>query len=65
MSAEFDKRKNKLFLILGSFFLTNAIVAEFIGAKIFSLEATLGLNPANITLFGETKSFNNIKAKLF
>ena len=58
MSTEFDKRKNKLFLILGTFFLTNAIVAEFIGAKIFSLEATLGFNPANITLFGETKSFN-------
>ena len=58
MSAEFDKRKNKLFLILGSFFLTNAIVAEFIGAKIFSLETTLGFKPANITLFGETNSFN-------
>ena len=58
MSTEFDKRKNKLFLILGTFFLTNAIVAEFIGAKIFSLEATLGFNPANITLFGETNSFN-------
>jgi uncharacterized integral membrane protein (TIGR00697 family) len=58
MSTEFYKRKNKLFLILGTFFLTNAIVAEFIGAKIFSLEATLGFNPANITLFGETNSFN-------
>ncbi len=58
MSTEFDKRKNKLFLILGTFFLTNAIVAEFIGAKIFSLETTLGFNPANITLFGETNSFN-------
>jgi uncharacterized integral membrane protein (TIGR00697 family) len=58
MSTEFDKRKNKLFLILGTFFLTNAIVAEFIGAKIFSLEATLGFNPVNITLFGLTNSFN-------
>ncbi len=58
MSAEFDKRKNKLFLILGTFFLTNAIVAEFIGAKIFSLEDTLGFNPVKITLFGETNSFN-------
>ena len=58
MSIEFDSRKNKLFLILGSFFLTNAIVAEFIGAKIFSLEATLGITPFHITLFGETNSFN-------
>ena len=31
-------KKTKLFIILGSFFITNAIVAEFIGAKIFSLE---------------------------
>ncbi len=58
MSTELVKRKNKLFLILGTFFLTNAIVAEFIGAKIFSLEATLGFNPAKIILFGETNSFN-------
>lgn len=58
MSTEFDTRKNKLFLILGTFFLTNAIIAEFIGAKIFSLEATLGMNPLNITLFGQTNSFN-------
>jgi len=58
MSTEFDKRKNKLFLVLGTFFLTNAIVAEFIGAKIFSLEATLGITPFNITLFRETNSFN-------
>ncbi len=58
MSNEIDTRKNKLFLILGTFFLTNAIIAEFIGAKIFSLEATLGMNPLNITLFGQTNSFN-------
>jgi hypothetical protein len=58
MSTEFYKRKNKLFLILGTFFLTNAIVAEFIGAKIFSLESTLGINPFKITFFGETNSFN-------
>lgn len=42
-----NSKKNRLFLILGSFFVTNAIVAEFIGVKIFSLEQTLGFNPLN------------------
>ncbi len=54
------KDKNtRLFYILGAFFLANAILAEFIGVKIFSLEGTLGLDPINITLFGiENLSFN-------
>jgi hypothetical protein len=46
-------KANLLFLILGAFFITNALLAEFVGAKIFSLEATLGLPRANIDLFGE------------
>jgi len=33
--------------------LTNALMAEFIGVKIFSLEATLGLQPFNWKLFGQ------------
>ena len=48
----------KLFLFLGFLFLTNAIIAEIIGTKIFSLEGSLGLSPANISLGGETFSFN-------
>ena len=47
-----QRKKEHLFLVLGMIFLTNAIVAEFIGAKIFSLEKTLGLQPAAIKLFG-------------
>ncbi len=47
-----DKRAN-LFLALSGIFLTNAIIAEIIGVKIFSGEATLGLQPVNIRLFGE------------
>lgn len=58
MTTEFAKRKNTLFLILGFIFLTNAIVAEFIGAKIFSLEGTLGIKPIEFHFFGETNSFN-------
>jgi len=41
-----------LFWILGGFFVANAIVAEFIGIKIFSLESTLGLTPFKWTILG-------------
>jgi uncharacterized integral membrane protein (TIGR00697 family) len=53
-----DKR-NTLFYILGSFFVANALLAEFIGVKIFSLEKWFGLNPINLSFFGESNlSFN-------
>ncbi len=45
------KNKNtKLFYILSSFFLANAILAEFIGIKIFSLEKTIGIFELNLSL---------------
>ncbi len=55
MKAELQAqyKKNNLFLILCAIFLTNAIVAEIVGAKLFSLEATLGLSPAKIFVFGQ------------
>ena len=52
-----DKR-TKLFLILGGFFIANAIVAEVIGVKIFSLEKTLGIPPIELQIFGNSFSFN-------
>jgi len=51
-------KPTRLFLILAGFFITNALIAEFIGVKIFSLEATLGWKPAAISLFGNKYSFN-------
>jgi len=45
-------------MILSGVFLTNAIIAEIIGAKMFSLEATLGLPPAHIPLGGYKQDFN-------
>ena len=48
----FNNKVNRLFLILGGFFLTNALVAEFVGAKIFSLEKSLGFDPFNWKIFG-------------
>lgn len=53
-----ESKKNNLFILLCGFFVTNALVAEMIGIKIFSAESTLGLNPANINLFGTSFSFN-------
>ena len=53
------QKQTRLFIILGGFFVANALIAEFIGVKIFSLEKTLGLNPMNLKFFGnENLSFN-------
>jgi queuosine precursor transporter len=46
-------RPTLLFIILGGFFVTNALVAEFIGVKIFALEDTFGWPPFNFNLFGQ------------
>lgn len=54
-----DHKATVLFLVLGGFFITNTIVAEFIGVKIFSLEKTFGFIPFDWTLFGvEGLGFN-------
>ncbi|REG88637.1 queuosine precursor transporter [Algoriphagus antarcticus] len=53
MNKTQNSRKTNLFIILGSIFLTNAILAEIIGVKIFSAEKTLGFDPVNWTFFGE------------
>ena len=45
-------KPTRLFIILGGFFIANAVVAEIIGVKIFSLEDTLGIDKANFSLFG-------------
>ena len=48
-----------LFFVLGAFFVANAILAEFIGVKIFSLESSLGFEPLNLTILGvDGLSFN-------
>lgn len=47
-----------LFLTLGVFFVVNALIAEFIGVKIFALEPSLGLNTFRWKLFGIQGSLN-------
>lgn len=55
----FKTKESRLLLILGAFFVANAILSEFIGVKIFSVEETLGLNKLDINLFGVPNlSFN-------
>ena len=46
----------RLYIMLGGFFVTNALVAEFIGVKIFALEDTFGWQPFNWNLFGQQGS---------
>jgi len=53
-----EQKRNKLFIVLAGIFLTNAIVAELIGVKIFSGEQTLGLQPANLNILGFVMDFN-------
>lgn len=47
-----DLKANRLFIVLAGFFLTNALLAEFVGGKIFSLESTLGIEPVEWSLLG-------------
>ena len=53
MSFSFD-RAQRLFLVLAAFFVANAILAEFIGVKIFALEDTLGIAPMEWNLLGQS-----------
>lgn len=53
-----NNRATRLFIILAGFFITNALIAEVIGVKIFSLEDTIGVPRANIGLFGHSFSFH-------
>ncbi|MBO6494352.1 MAG: queuosine precursor transporter [Roseivirga sp.] len=46
-------KKNSLFIILSGIFITNALIAELIGGKIFSAEKSLGFQPLDIPLFGD------------
>ncbi len=53
-----DHRANRLFIFLAGFFLTNALIGEFVGVKIFALEATLGAQPFHWSLFGIDGTLN-------
>ncbi|MBL7860750.1 MAG: queuosine precursor transporter [Cyclobacteriaceae bacterium] len=58
MTLTLEQKKHRLFMVLVGIFLTNALMAEVIGVKIFSGEATLGLQPAHLQILGFTMDFN-------
>jgi len=59
ISAILKDKPTKLFIGITAFFVANALIAECIGGKIFSLEGVLGLPPANFTILGQSGlSFN-------
>jgi uncharacterized integral membrane protein (TIGR00697 family) len=47
-------KPTKLFIGITAFFVANALIAECIGGKIFSLEKLLGIDVSNFTLFGQS-----------
>jgi uncharacterized integral membrane protein (TIGR00697 family) len=53
-----ENRAAKLFIVLAAFLVCNAVIAEFVGVKIFALEPTLGLEPLNWNLFGQSGSLS-------
>lgn len=58
MQTTLYQKRNRLFTILAGIFITNALLAEMIGVKIFSAEATVGLRPAHLNLLGFEMDFN-------
>lgn len=46
------EKSGRLFTVLAGFFLANALLAEFVGVKVFALEPTLGIPELNWRLFG-------------
>jgi len=57
-NAVTTQQSTRLFMVLGGFFIANALIAEFIGVKIFALEDTLGLQPFSWDLFGQKGSLS-------
>ena len=51
-------RGQVLFLVLTGVFITNVLIAEFVGVKIFALEPTLGIDTLNWNLFGQSGSLS-------
>jgi queuosine precursor transporter len=48
----YKTKESRLFLVLGAFLIANAILAEFIGVKIFTVEGSLGIQKFDINMFG-------------
>jgi uncharacterized integral membrane protein (TIGR00697 family) len=49
-----NDKPTKIFVGFTAFFAANALIAEAIGMKLFSLEGLFGMKQANFTLFGQS-----------
>ena len=49
-----NDKPTKVFIVLTAFFVANALIAECIGGKLFSLERVFGLAPHPFSLLGES-----------
>lgn len=58
MELTLEQKRNRLFIVLSGIFITNALLAEIIGVKIFSAESTIGLQPAHLNILGFEMDFN-------
>lgn len=52
-NSKFQNKKTQLFLVLSGIFISNALLAELIGVKIFSGESALGVAPAQLRFLGD------------
>ncbi|MBN9483792.1 MAG: hypothetical protein BGO70_09315 [Bacteroidetes bacterium 43-93] len=48
-----NDKATRLFIFMASFFVANALIAECIGGKLFSLERLFGMEPKPFSLLGE------------
>lgn len=58
MQLTLEQKRNRLFIILTGIFITNALLAEIIGVKIFSAESMVGMKPAQLNILGFVMDFN-------
>ncbi|MEJ8802201.1 queuosine precursor transporter [Pontibacter sp. H249] len=61
-TSDSEKKRTFLFLVLSGIFISNALLAELIGVKIFSGEALFGLPGAQLPLLGGNKLDFNLTA---
>jgi queuosine precursor transporter len=58
MTHPLGSRAARLLVVLASFLVANALLAEFVGVKVFALEPTLGIQTLNWNLFGQRGSLS-------
>ena len=62
LTAMHKNKAFRLFVLLAGFFIANALIAELVGGKIFSLEKTVGIEPFSFSFFGEQNLGFNLTA---